>query len=80
MSVKRTNVYADPEDLAITKEAAERRGTSEAETIRQGIHLTAMANRVWEESLSVASPHPHTGLARHPPGGRVNVTELLNDL
>ncbi len=49
MSLKRTNVYADPEDLAIIKEAARRRGVSEAEIIRQGIHLAAMANRVWNE-------------------------------
>ncbi|GAA2968389.1 hypothetical protein GCM10020227_40780 [Streptomyces flavovirens] len=51
MSMKRTNVYADPEDLAIIKEAAVRRGISEAEIIRQGIHLAAMANRVWDEPL-----------------------------
>ncbi|MGC5343983.1 CopG family transcriptional regulator [Streptomyces sp. DT24] len=51
MSMKRTNVYADPEDLAIIKEAAARRGISEAEIIRQGIHLAAMANRVWHEPL-----------------------------
>lgn len=51
MSMKRTNVYADPEDLAIIKEAAKRRGISEAEIIRQGIHLAAMANRVWHEPL-----------------------------
>jgi hypothetical protein len=51
MSRKRTNVYADPEDLAIIKEAAKRRGISEAEIIRQGIHLAAMANRVWDEPL-----------------------------
>ncbi|MVO86498.1 hypothetical protein GPA10_17450 [Streptomyces sp. p1417] len=29
----------------------ERRGMSEAEIIRQGIHLAAMANRVWDEPL-----------------------------
>ncbi|EST37396.1 hypothetical protein N566_13265 [Streptomycetaceae bacterium MP113-05] len=51
MSMKRTNVYADPEDLALIKEAAKRRGISEAEIIRQGIHLAAMANRVWDEPL-----------------------------
>ncbi|QKW07549.1 CopG family transcriptional regulator [Streptomyces sp. NA04227] len=51
MAMKRTNVYADPEDLAIIKEAAKRRGMSEAEIIRQGIHLAAMANRVWDEPL-----------------------------
>ncbi|MDX3236548.1 ribbon-helix-helix domain-containing protein [Streptomyces sp. ME03-5709C] len=51
MSMKRTNVYADPADLAIIKEAAARRGISEAEIIRQGIHLAAIANRVWDEPL-----------------------------
>ncbi|WP_049580974.1 CopG family transcriptional regulator [Streptomyces sp. SBT349] len=51
MPMKRINVYADPEDLSIIKEAAKRRGISEAEIIRQGIHLAAMANRVWDEPL-----------------------------
>lgn len=51
MTWKRTNVYADPEDLAIIKEAAKRRGISEAEIIRQGIHLAALAHRVWDEPL-----------------------------
>ncbi|MGW0573844.1 hypothetical protein [Streptomyces tauricus] len=37
--------------MAIIKEAAKRRGMSEAEIIRQGIHLAAMANRVWDEPL-----------------------------
>ncbi|MGW4226942.1 hypothetical protein ACWEG1_26175 [Streptomyces bauhiniae] len=46
-----SGVYADPEDLAIIKEAAKRCGISEAEIIRQGIHLAAMANRVWDEPL-----------------------------
>ncbi|UIX32397.1 hypothetical protein [Streptomyces sp. GQFP] len=43
MSMKRINVHADadPDDLAIIKEAARRRG----------IHLAAMANRVWDEPL-----------------------------
>ena len=49
--MKRTNVYADPEDLALIKEAANRRGIPEAELIREGIHLAAMANRVWDEPL-----------------------------
>jgi hypothetical protein len=51
MSMKRTNVYADPEDLALIKDAARRRGIPEAEIIREGIHLAAMANRVWDEQL-----------------------------
>lgn len=51
MSMKRTSVYADPEDLALIKDAARRRGIPEAEIIREGIHLAAMANRVWDEPL-----------------------------
>ena len=49
MSMKRTNVYADPEDLAMIKDASRRRGIPEAEIIREGIHLAAMANRVWDD-------------------------------
>ena len=48
MSLKRTNVYADAEDLALIKEIAVRRGVPEAEIIREGIHLAAMSNRVWD--------------------------------
>jgi hypothetical protein len=51
MSLKRTNVYADVADLMLIKEAAARRGVSEAEIIREGIHLAAMSSRVWEEPL-----------------------------
>ncbi|HZX08802.1 CopG family transcriptional regulator [Kribbella sp.] len=51
MSMKRTNVYADPEDLALIKDASQRRGIPEAEIIREGIHLAAIANRVWDEPL-----------------------------
>jgi hypothetical protein len=51
MSLKRTNVYADADDLALIKEIAARRGVPEAEIIREGIHLAAMSNRVWDGSL-----------------------------
>jgi len=51
MSLKRTNVYADTEDLALIKEIAARRGVPEAQIIREGIHLAAMSNRVWDSSL-----------------------------
>ncbi|GAA3907763.1 hypothetical protein GCM10023084_70010 [Streptomyces lacrimifluminis] len=51
MSTKRTHVHADPEDLALVKEAARRHVTSEAEIISQGIHLAAMADRVRGEPL-----------------------------
>jgi hypothetical protein len=51
MSLKRTNVYADPADLILIKEAAARLGVSEAEIIREGIHLAAMSRRGWDEPL-----------------------------
>ena len=51
MSLKRTNVYADPDDLALIKEIAAQRGVPEAEIIREGIHLAAMSNRVWDKPL-----------------------------
>lgn len=48
MPLKRTNVYADTADLALIKEIAARRGVPEAQIIREGIHLAAMSNRVWD--------------------------------
>ena len=51
MSLKRTMVYADAEDLATIKEAAARTQTSEAEIIREGIHLAAMRVRRRSEPL-----------------------------
>ncbi len=51
MSLKRTSVYADAEDLALIKEIAARRGVSEAQLIREGIHLAALSNRVWDSAF-----------------------------
>ena len=51
MSLKRTNVYADAEDLALIKEIAARRGVPEAQIIREGIHLAALSNRIWDGPL-----------------------------
>lgn len=51
MSMKRTNVYADAEDLELIKKAAARRGVSEAEILREGVKLAAMGARVWDEPL-----------------------------
>ncbi len=39
--MKRTNVYADPEDLELIKKAAARRGVPEAEILREGVGLAA---------------------------------------
>lgn len=49
--MQRTNVYADPEDLAQIKENARKLGISEAEIIRRGIKLAAMETRVWDDDL-----------------------------
>lgn len=51
MSMKRTNVYADPEDLARIKEAADRRGVPEAEILREGVKLAALGARLWDEPV-----------------------------
>jgi hypothetical protein len=48
MPLRRTNVYADTADLGLIKEIAARRGVPEAQIIREGIHLAAMSNRVWD--------------------------------
>jgi hypothetical protein len=49
MGLKRTNVYADEQDLALIKETAARKGIPEAEIIREGIHRIALATRFWDE-------------------------------
>ncbi|MBF6192891.1 ribbon-helix-helix protein, CopG family [Nocardia implantans] len=51
MPLKRTMVYADAEDLAVIKEAAARSDVSEAEIIRNAIHLAAMRVRRRSEPL-----------------------------
>lgn len=53
MTLKRTTVYVDEQDLATIKEAAARRGVPEAEIIRRGIRLAAMGERRWEEPLNM---------------------------
>ncbi|MEV6391598.1 CopG family transcriptional regulator [Nocardia xishanensis] len=51
MPLKRTMVYADADDLATIKEAAARTHVSEAEIIRDAIHLAAMRVRRRSEPL-----------------------------
>ncbi len=66
MTMKRTTVYADEDDLAILKAAAARRGIAEAKLLREAIHLEAMANRTWSEPFFTqtyasgqGAPPPH---------------------
>jgi hypothetical protein len=49
--MQRTNVYADPEDLAQIKENARKLGISEAEILRRAIKIAAMETRVWDDDL-----------------------------
>ncbi|MFI5569854.1 CopG family transcriptional regulator [Streptomyces sp. NPDC051740] len=49
MSLKRTTVYLEEDDLHDLKDTAARRGISEAELIREGVHLAIARNRVWDE-------------------------------
>ncbi|MCX4689074.1 ribbon-helix-helix domain-containing protein [Kitasatospora purpeofusca] len=58
MTLKRTTVYVEAEDLAVIKEAAAREGIAEAEIIREGIHLAAMARRVWNEPFFSSTYEP----------------------
>ncbi|MCP3816608.1 ribbon-helix-helix domain-containing protein [Streptomyces sp. A3M-1-3] len=49
MTLKRTTVYLEDEDLRELKETATRRGISEAELIREGVRLALVRNRTWDE-------------------------------
>ena len=53
MALKRTMVHADPEDLAVIKEAAALHGIPEAEILREGSHLAALRVRQWSEPLEI---------------------------
>lgn len=73
MALKRTMVHVDPDDLAVIKEAAARDGIPEAEIIRRGVHLAALASRRWEQPF--ASEKFHLGGRR----GRQNVRDAVVD-
>lgn len=63
MVLRRTTVFAEEDDLAVLKAAAERRGVAEAEIIRDAIHLAALANRVWPDPVFSRSYTPLAGHA-----------------
>ncbi len=58
MALRRTTVFADEGDLAVLKAAAARRGVPEAELIRHGIHLAAMASQSWSDPFFSATYLP----------------------
>lgn len=49
MSLKRTTVYLEDQDLQALKAAAAREGISEAEIIREGVRLAIARHRTWDE-------------------------------
>ncbi|WP_306322979.1 MULTISPECIES: ribbon-helix-helix protein, CopG family [unclassified Streptomyces] len=51
MTLKRTTVHVDAEDLRVIEEAATREGTSVSEIIRQAVHRAALTRRTWTEPL-----------------------------
>lgn len=57
MTMKRTMVYADAEDMATIKAAATREGISEAEIIREALHLAALRYRRREKPLGLRRFH-----------------------
>ena len=74
MARKRTTVFADEEDLAVLRAAAERRGVAEAELVREAIHLAAMANRRWTEPFFSATFDREDGASSRAPD------EVLDDV
>ncbi len=63
MTMRRTTVFADAEDLATIKQAAMRLGIAEAELIREAIHRVALAHREWSEPFFSQTfiPQPTSG-------------------
>lgn len=58
MAMKRTTVFADEDDLAALRADAQRRGTTEAQLLRDAIHRAAMAARRWDEPFFSRSYAP----------------------
>jgi len=73
MPLKRTMVYADAGDLAVIKEAATHSDVSEAEIIRNAIHLAAQRIRRRSEPLRLRR------FASGDPGLAERVDEYLAD-
>lgn len=61
MTLKRTTVYIDSDDLTVIKEAAAREGVSEAEIIRQAVHRAALARQTWDEPFFSRTYEPVSG-------------------
>lgn len=56
MTMKRTTVFAEQDDLASLRDAARRLGVAEAVLLREAIHRAAMAVRRWDEPFFTPLP------------------------
>lgn len=55
MTLKKTTVMVEEEDLRAIKEAAERDGRPEAEYFREAFHIAALRSRRWDEDWEIPS-------------------------
>lgn len=69
MTLKRTTVYIEADDLAVIKEAAAREEVSEAEIIREAVHRAAISRRQWDEPFFSQTYRTVSGEASDPERG-----------
>lgn len=55
MTLKKTTVMVEEEDLRAVKEAAEREGRPEAEYFREAFHIAALRSRRWDDDWDIPS-------------------------
>ncbi|MEV5770340.1 CopG family transcriptional regulator [Streptomyces antimycoticus] len=53
MTLKKTTVMVDEEDLAMIKAAAAREGRPESEYFREAFHIAALRTRRWDEDWDI---------------------------
>ncbi len=53
MTLKKTTVMVDEEDLALIKEAAAREGRPESEYFREAFHIAALRTRRWDDDWDI---------------------------
>ena len=53
MTLKKTTVMVDGEDLALIKAAAAREGRPESEYFREAFHIAALRTRRWDEDWDI---------------------------
>ena len=57
MTLKKTTVMVDEEDLKAIKEVAAREGRPESEYFREAFHIVALRDRRWSEDWDIPEFH-----------------------